>query len=199
MKYVKILGVAAMVASAMMVLAASASATALYSSGSKLGVETEIVATLAGETARLTTTGGTTLDTCTNGSVTGEIDGAGGASATVTGDVLAADLDWENCTATTTTTAGGELEIHQIGETTNGTLTAKGFDVVIDTIFGECGYGAANGTDLGTLTGKTASNAVMDINAVVVLETDNGFCPASGKWVATYNVTTPANLYVEGS
>jgi len=205
MKYLKILGLAAVAAMALMAFAGSASATVLRSTSGILPAGTEIDASLkAGTSASLTDTAGHTLVTCTASTVKGKTANAGSATETVKGTVEKANLTFgtetTKCTVTVTTTEGGELEIHWISGTTNGTLTAKGFKIDINTVlFGVCTYIAGEGIDLGTLTGSTTGEATMDINAVVKLVSGGGICEPTAKWVGTYTVTTPKPLWVEES
>jgi hypothetical protein len=197
MKHLKMFGLAAMAAMALMgLVAASASATALYSGATKQAVGAEIKSSLTtGGTASLTTTEGTELDTCTISEVNGTISNAGGASATVSGNVT--KLHWTNCTVTTHTLALGTLEIHWTSGV-NGTLTGSGFEVTTNTkLFGSCVFTLGTGTTLGTLTGSTTGDAVMDINAVATRK--SGLCPSTAKWVANYTVTTPTPLHVTAS
>jgi hypothetical protein len=199
MKHVKIFGLAAVAAMALMAFigASTASATALYSGATKLGAGTEIQATLTG-TSTLTTTENVVLDTCTGGEVKGTTSNAGGAAETVKGTVATSGLTWTGCTEPTVTLAGGSLEIHHIAGTSNGTLTGSGFEVTISTtVFGSCIFTLTAGTHLGTLTGSTTSNAVMNINAVAARK--SGLCPSTAKWVGTYKVTKPVPLHVTAS
>lgn len=208
MKYLKIISLAAVAAMALMAFASSASATELYKR-TATGIETlkagtTIEATLAtGTSSNLTTTEGTVLNTCTTSSVKGTTANAGSATETVRGEVKKENLSWSNCTAgPVTTITGGELEIHWISGTTNGTLTAKNFEVTTETFLGKCTFVAGSATHLGTLTGATSSttSATMDINAVVtrkVNDPDSGLCPSSAKWTGTYTVTSPLGLVVE--
>jgi len=204
MKHVKMIGLAAMTAMALMAFigASAASATELYSGATTLGVGTEINASLSG-TASLTTTEGTVLDTCTGGEVKGKTTTAGGAAATVKGDLSA--LTWTNCTEPTVTLALGGLEVHHtsgVNGTVTSTTSSKGVtsEVTINTtIFGSCVFTIASGATIGTLTGTTAagSQATFDINAVATRK--SGLCPASAKWVGTYKVTKPVPLHVTAS
>jgi len=71
------------------------------------------------------------------------------------------------------------------------------FKVSINTVlFGSCVYTAGEGTDMSTLKGNTG-NATMEANAVVTKV--SGICNNTGKWVATYSVTSPSPLWVEAS
>jgi hypothetical protein len=198
MKYLKILGLAAVAAMALMAMvASSASATVLESGSTKLVVGNELKASIAtGTSASLTTTEGTLLNTCTGSTVTSKITNAGGASATVVGSVATAALTWSGCKETVDTVAGGELEIHWTSGL-NGTVTGKGFKVTVATPFGSCVFTTGAATTLGTFTGTSAGDASLDINAVVTRET--GLCPSSAKWVGTYTVTSPTPLAATAS
>jgi cytoskeletal protein CcmA (bactofilin family) len=201
MKYLKILGLAAIAAAALMAFAGSASATVLCANNasttacsSKYAAGTVIESSLSAS-ATLETTGGTVLDTCTGGKVNGKVENAGSSTTTVSGKITS--LTWEGCTKETKTLANGELEIHWISGTDNGTLTAKNTQVTVNGLFeGEsCIYGAGAGTDLGTVVGGT--NATLLISALVPRQTGSGFlCPAETRWTASYKVTAPNPLYV---
>jgi hypothetical protein len=181
-----------------MAFASSASATVLRNSSGILPAGTEIKGSLTGGTATLTDTEGHVLDTCSGSSISGKTSNAGSSTETVKGSVASTALTWSGCTVATSTTEGGELEIHSITGTTNGTLTAKKFKVSINTVlFGNCVYTAGEGTDMGTLKGNTAGNATMEVNAIVTKV--SGICNNTGKWVATYAVTSPSPLWVEAS
>ena len=196
MRYLKMLGAAAVVAAALtaFVGAGTASATALYSGATKLGAGTEIQATLSGS-ATLTTTEGTVLHTCTGGEFKGKTTNAGGAAETVKGTVEKSGLTWTNCTVPTSTISGGEFEWHWLSALLHGTLTIRGITITIASpIFGTCTFG---GSDWGTVTGSTTTNAVIDVNSV--LTRSSGLCPSTAKWVGTYKVTKPVPFHVTAS
>jgi hypothetical protein len=204
MKYLKMLGLAAVAAMALMAIgAATASATELdkVTSGGakdKLVVgDTLHVSQDVGATINLTDTAGNPIDTCKESTAHGKITNAGGAGATVVGAIE--KLTWGGCTSPTTTLVPGELEVHGIAGTDNGTVTGKGTIVTISVFGVSCRYGTGAGTDLGILTGNTSSSghATMDINAILFEQPPDVFlCPNSGKWIGTYTVTTPTGLYV---
>jgi hypothetical protein len=222
MKYLKMLGLAAVAAMALMAVvgASTASATELYQvtpGGVKdtLGYGTTLHATLEpGTSAALTDTAGNPIDTCTTSTVHGTIGvedaggvktGVGSSTTTTVGKI--GSLTWgasgDPCTAeVTNTTVKGELEIHHIAGTDNGTVTGKG-NVVTIKIFGiSCLYGTGAGTTLGTLTGKTSAteHATMDINAVINEQEPKQFiCPDTGRWIGSYVVTSPTAVYVQAS
>jgi hypothetical protein len=207
MKHMKILGIAAVAAMALMAFAASSASATTILNGSNVRLEagSKISASLAsGTSANLTTTEGTTLDTCTTSEIEGEVTNAGGGSGVnVVGKLT--KLHWTGCTEPTSSvdldeTAGvnfGKLEIAWTKET-NGTVTGKESIVKVNTtIFGAvCEYTTGEGTDLGELKGATGeAKATLAINAVIKAK-NSFFCP-DARWQATYTVTSPLGLHAE--
>jgi hypothetical protein len=199
MKYLKILGLAAVAAMAFMAFAAgTASATKLYSAGTALGVGTTIHAVSTGA-AILETTGESPsiLDECKSSTIHGTVTNAGGTGATVSGDVTT--LSWNECTKTThNKSLGGAnaLEIHHLSGTTNGTLTVNGIEVEVTSFegFSPCVYTAS---DIGTLIG--GGPATININTVVTKTGGPFICPSNARWTAVYEVTSPNPLVVHAS
>lgn len=204
MKYLKMLGLAAVAAMALTALfgAGSASATTLYkyttpSANDALGVGTTIVATLEpGNSALLKDTLGGANDTCTSSEVHGTIETVTPAGNPA-GNISA--LTFGGCSHTTTVLAKGSLEIKNIAGTTNGTVISKNARVTVkSTIFGiSCVAKTGEGTSIGTLTGAKSStdHATMDINGLITLENGCG----DSTWTGAYTVTTPTGLTVEAS
>ncbi len=195
MKYLKVLGVAAFAAMAMMAFGAgSASATTLFTDAAKTkdyAAGTAVDASLvSGGTARLTS-GGSTIATCTGGTVEGITTNTSGTY--VEGTVAQADLTWSGCSQTTQTTAGGKIDIDYTSGN-NGTVFGTGFGVTV-AIFGvTCTYTAGEKTHLGTLTG--GETPILNI-ATTVSKSAGGFlCPNTAGWDAEYVVTTPHAVYV---
>lgn len=200
MKYMKMLGLAAVAAMGLMAFAGSASATELYNGATTLKSGTVLDFSLkTGTSALLTETGGSTLDTCTGGTVKGKITNAGSSTTTVTGENTS--ITWSGCTFTTDTVTLGKLEAHHVTGTTNATLTADSeIGVTINTVFfGSCVYGVLANTDLGLVTG--GNPATFTANAVAKKLSGSAFaCPETSKWVATYVSTEPAgDLHAEAS
>ena len=205
MKYIKMLGLAAVAASALMAFigAGAASATVLCSATENncaAGNKWPLGATLSfslkkGSSAKLVDTEGTTLDTCTGSTVGGEVTNAGNAVETVTGEVKT--LDWSGCTFTTDTIQLSKLEGHYVEKDT-GTLTADGeFKVTINTVlFGSCVYGVTAGTSLGNLTGGGKESATFVANAVAKrLSGSSLACTETSKWTAEYVSTGSTSLF----
>jgi hypothetical protein len=218
MKYVKMLGLAAAAAMALMAFigAGSASATVLCKTNTTLDcagsgwdypASTNFEATLEGGTATLEV-GTTVLDTCTGSRVLGASENTGSASETVGVQVAPRiteepkesgmfkeekGLTWEGCTRTTNTLEEGTLEIHHVTGVSGveGTVTAKNFRVTVATIFGSCIYGyGAEAKDLGTINAGT-------FKVTAEVPKISGNCPGtSAVWTAAYNITQPTPLFI---
>jgi hypothetical protein len=196
MKYVKMLGLAAVAAAALMAFvgAGTASATTLT------GLEGKVVKT--GTTIHAVNSGTATLTTsfknieCSESTVQGSTTNETGT--TVNGSV--GTLTFGKCNCEVKVLKTGTLSIERIGTTSNGTLRSSGAEVTAScsTIFGtvHCIYATSN-TDLGTLTGGTT--AKMDISSADIprLPT-SGLCDESANWDATYLVDNPDTLNVIG-
>jgi len=194
MKYLKVLGVAAFAATALMAFGAgTASATTLFTDEAKTIAYpsgTTIHATLVpGTSAKLTNTAGETIATCPKSTV--HI-----TTSALSGNPLPGVLDkltWEECSQTTHTVANGSLDV-AFTSGTSGTVTGTANQVTIG-IFGvSCTYGTGEGTKLGTMTG--GAEPKMAINAVVNKTAGGFLCPSTGIWEAEYVVTTPHALFV---
>jgi hypothetical protein len=202
MKYVKMLGLAAVAAMALTAFlgAGTASADQFCTETKKTGEEcpagkviTTIEGTLkSGTTAILETTGGTVLDTCAGSDLEGPIESQG-PGKDISGPI--ATLHWTNCTKTTTTLKPGKLTLQAISGTHNGILTGSGSEVTINGVFGEsCIYGTGTGTNLGTAVG--GKPATIAINTIVPLISGGGFCPSHARWTASYQLTNHSAGYV---
>jgi hypothetical protein len=192
MKHLKILGLAGVAAMAFMAFAAgTASATKLYSGGTALGTGTTIHITSTGTS--ILESGETILDECKHTTIHITIGNSGSAAGTVSGPV--GSWTSSECTKPTKTIKNGELEIHHIAGTTNGTLTVKGTEVTVEAFEGvSCVY---TGEDVGTLVG--GSPATITANAVIK-KTSGGFlCPSAPRSTVSYKLTTPNPLTVEAS
>jgi hypothetical protein len=218
MKYVKMLGLAAVAAAALMAFvgASTASATVLCAAEPTNGnpatkgtvcptnlaylAGTEIHAVNEGNLV-LTTGSEFTEITCKKGTVLGDTENEGSATETVKGKIT--KLTWEECSTpngacTVTTVKPGTLEVHWIPDTFNGTLTANGQEITSScaSIFGtiHCIYVAAE-EDLGTVTGGNPATADFESTPINIVST-SGLCPSGPKWDAKYEITSPKPLYV---
>jgi hypothetical protein len=186
MKYIKMLGLAAVAAAALMAFMGAGTASAaktLTSTGVKLNAPVSIHAVLTDgvkSPAVLSTTDGKTIvDECEESTVQGATTNS---DTPITGHISV--LSWGKCDVTTDTLTNGDLTIDE-----NGTVTGAGSVVTVNTGV-TCRYGTGAGTHLGTLT-----TGVLNINAVINEQEPKAFlCPDTTKWVASYTVTTPHDL-----
>jgi len=204
MKCLKIFGLAAVAAIALMAFlgASSASATVLckttpvsnscpfswdYSAGTALHLTIENTIHFVA---------GPIDDTCTEFTTKGTTATTGSATTTVSGNFQVIKL---TCTCPTNITAFGSFEIHWISGTHNGTLTGKGTKYEITCSGITCEYGtAATGTHLGTVTASATSTsaATIDIDAELGKEGGGFLCPVVGELSGNFWITEPKPLYI---
>jgi hypothetical protein len=197
MKYMKMLGLMAVAAAAMMAFSAVASATVVTSPAGTAYTST-IKAASEGTHVKLTGPLGIAVECAST--VEGKVN-SHGAGVTAVGTI--SSLTFTGCTNGYTATAlkngagnFGTLEVHTLTNG-NGTLTSTLSEVTVTTPLGfNCIY-KTNATDIGTLTGSktTGKTATLDINAATIPRTGHSaFCGASGSWTGNYLVSTPDYL-----
>jgi hypothetical protein len=171
MKYVKMLGLLAVAAAALMAFAGTASATEITSSA---GSTPNIVAT-AGPTSL---DGAFTTVTCTSSEVEGNVESHGSGTA-ASGEVDT--LHFNGCNYPTTVVKNGSLSITGTSPTGDGTLLSSGAEVVIHTSVGTCNF-TTSFTGIGTVTGSNNSGSFL--------------CGSSGTWTGSYTINSPASFEV---
>jgi hypothetical protein len=181
MKYVKMLGLLAVAAAALMAFAGTASATTLTSPEGT---------TYTGEIAATSTNseldGSFVTVKCGHSEAKGSVEEHGGATAG--GNV--STLTFTSCNYEPTVITRGHLTIHP-----NREITHTGATIHIHTSVGTCGF-TTNSTTIGTLT--EGKNASMDINSAKIPRTSGNFlCGTSGTWTGSYDLTTPNDLWVD--
>src|SRR5918994_4037099 len=119
MKYIKMLGLLAVAAAALMAFAGTASATVLEGSGGNLPSGTKIDST--GTNAVLQA--GFSTITCEHSEVDGKTSNAGGAGESVEGSIT--NLSFTLCDATVKVKKAGKLIVHWTSGQ-NGTVTSEG-------------------------------------------------------------------------
>jgi len=203
MKHRKMLGLAAVAATALMAFVGvgTASATTLLGVGAnRLPTGTTIHA--VGEGTLTLTTAFKNIDCKEEAGLvpTVQIKTTNETGASVSGNV--GILNWGKCNCEVKTLAKGTLSISVSGAGPNGTLSSNGAEVTSQctTIFGDvhCIYKTSN-TALGTLTGTnaTGATATMDISSANIprLSTDS-LCTEKAQWDASYIVDNPDVLNV---
>lgn len=202
MKCLKALGLVAMAAMALTAFlgASSASATVICTTtttpcGTSWHVDTIEASLAAGTSAVTRSTGGALEGTCSGSSLSGSKTVTGSATQTVVISVPKSGLIWSGCSQTTDTLAGGELEIHRITGTENGTITARGFEVTKVVAGVSCIYGTSTGHDIGVLTG--GNDATMDLHGTWTKRGGSFLCPSTSIFEADYTITNHNAVYVE--
>jgi len=168
------------------------SSTTLEVSGVPKNEEVTITASLAsGTSASLRNTSASLQNTCTESHVHGNTQSPY-TEAAITGPV--ASLSFGSCLRSVTTHAPGKLYIEHITGSTNGTVYSEEAEVTTQvppfSTYVNCK--TAEGTHIGTLTGRASGHATMHVNAVL----NCGALLPSAKWEATYTVTSPTGLGV---
>lgn len=215
MRYMKMLGLAAVAIAALMACVGAGTATAggvLCSATESSCKEVNKWATpttldfslKSGTSARLSNAAKPTetLDTCTGssseagksttvkGSLTENPSGSGEATGNIT------ELLWRTCTFPTTTIATGKLRVLNIVGTSNGTVIADSeILVTIKTVlFGPCVYGVKAGAHLGVVFEGLGTGSVFRAEnaAVEKLTGESAPCPSNALWTAEYVLTTPS-------
>ena len=201
MRYIKMLGLAAIAAAALMAFvgAGSASATELTCNGVKCPVGTIIHAqTPAGTHATLHPPIGAIE--C-NSTVEGTVTDAGSSTTTVKGTITV--LTFTPCTngAVVTVLKKGTLEIHTASSGGGtGTVTSIGAEVTVQAFGFHCIFGTGAGVDIGTVTTNTTTpgDATLDIAATIPRTGGSSgvFCGSTAQWTGSYTSTKPTTLVV---
>lgn len=196
MTYLRLFGLAAIAAAALMAFAGAgtASATVICKTAPTAGVCPEGWAYPAGTEGTASSTNslvlaasGFTLDTCTGSTVSSSIKNAGGATSTVTSTLSTLTLGV--CTNETRVLNPGSAELHWISGTNNGTLTTIGTEVTVKTVFGSCIYTVA---DAGTTVGGNPGTLTINTHPKLL----SGPCPAESTLTGAYVATSPKNAWV---
>lgn len=193
MKYLKMLGLAAVAAMATMAFTAgSASANVtLELTGVPTSNSVSITASLAsGTSAVLKDTEGFSANTCTVSNVAGKTE----SNLTTAPTGKLSSLTFESCTRPVTVHQPGSLEI-TTHTGTNGTVWSEKAQVTVGSPFGTLNCVTGDTTHIGTLTGSKHNHAVLHINAVI----NCGFFIPTANWNATYTVTSPTGLGVHNT
>jgi hypothetical protein len=195
MKHVKMLGIAAVLAAALMALIGAGAAQAettlckvtedACSTANMYPVGTAIAAT-ATEPAVLKA--GFATITCNKSTVAGKTE------TTTTPEGKNSTLSFSECgSATVTTLNPGKLQIHWDAEH-NGNLTTSGVEVKVEVLGVSCVYGGEVKSGL-TLTG--GNPATLDAVEANIPKVSGGIlCGNPAKWTAHYEITSPKPLFV---
>ena len=187
MKFVKMLGLLAVAAAALMAFAGVASATTVTS-------DSGTTPTIHAESEGSTTLHGVVDITCNNSTVQGAVS-THGTGVTAGGAI--SSLTFTNCgNNDVSVKKAGSLEVHALAGG-NGTLTSSGAEISIQvTSLGITCVFTTNSTHIGTVT--AGKNATMHIDSAAIPRTGGSvFCGSSGEWTGSYSVNSPTNLSVD--
>ncbi|MDQ2630560.1 MAG: hypothetical protein M3Y75_06245 [Actinomycetota bacterium] len=193
MKYLKMLGIAA-VAALPAFLAGSASATTLEVKG----VAQNQAVTFYGSSLnsmKLARTDGSMANTCTDSSLQATTEAPFTSTALIkTVSATVSELKFEECTKAVQVHKAGKLSIAYSGGVTgtDGTVTSSGAEITVGSPFGTLNCKTGEGVDIGTLTGQSSGFAGLDIKAVL----NCGFLVPSAVWEGGFTILTPVALGV---
>jgi hypothetical protein len=190
MKYVKMLGLAAVVAMTFIAFAASTASatvlctdtgcTAMYEPGT--GIEA------TSSDIQVTSSFGTM--TCTASEIAGAALNTGEAEKTV--NVSVGFLDFNKCNGSFTELAYGSLELHTI-TAHKATLISKGIKVTTSLLGIHCVWGTGTGTTFGTVAGGETPTLIL--TATFEKLEGSAFCGSTNVWEGTYTIHQPHALY----
>lgn len=144
--------------------------------------------------AELVDTNGKQVVKCGESTLKGAITKTGSGTETVT--IKSPELLWGSCSVQFVTVTIGALEVHSIAGSNNGTLTTTEVELEVGNPFvGECHFGTMGGVTLGTLT--AGSPATLSVNVVLKRTDNNGVCPLSAKFTASYTLAEPGGTTLD--
>ncbi len=207
MKYVKMIGLAAIAAAALMAFVGASTASATEATctnppGTKVMCETGTVLEATSEHGLLK---GAVEITCTHSLVQGTQSNTGGSAETLRIAITA--LTFTKCENgwDVTVLKKGELEIHTDSSTAdgNGTVTSIGAEVTTEqTGLGiHCIFTTTTATDIGTLDGSSTTGKTATFTISGKIKRSGGrsgaFCGSEGEWSGDYTVLSPDWLDID--
>jgi hypothetical protein len=190
MKHMKMLGLLATAAAALMAFAGTASADLVTSPPG-----TTYSGALQATSTNATLHNGVGTISC-HSTVKGSITGQGvGTEVHGTNSYL----DFVSCAGGTVhnATIKPGLFTLDVTKTNHGTLYSSGASVTVTMLGQECGY-ETNNTNIGTVTAG-GEHAVLDISANLLKTHGGFFCGNTGNWTGSYTLTTPTNVHLDNT
>jgi|GEM_PF-2032836 len=200
MKYVKVLGLAAVAAMTLMAFLGTGTAAATTLCQTAINAKEECdagwtwpekttigAALKLGTKTEFRTTNNLLGDECLASEIESGTTNETGASVNASVNLLR----FGGCTSKTAVLKQtGTLAVTHTAGTNNGAVSGTGLEITV-TIFGEsCVYGLGTGTALGSLEGGAPAH--ITVNAVVKLQAGSGVnCPTTTRWTATYILIFP--------
>ncbi len=182
MNYIKMLGLLAIAAAALMAFAGTASASVLTSPEG-----TTYTSSITATSTNSELHGSFVSIKCSHSEMKGKIE-THGAGQDAGGNLSSVTFTGCNYPVTTTTYGSGWFS-------SLARFFSLGFLFHSHTSVGTCTF-TTNNTDLGTLT--EGKNAYISINSAKIPRTGGNFlCGSSGTWTGSYDLTTPNDLWVD--
>jgi len=204
MRYVKMLGLAAVSALALTALlgAGSASATVLCSvykvpcpKGAALKSGTAIELSLRkGASLAVTDIAKNLIATCTESVMNGKTTNTGKKEEAVTGNVEG--LTFGKCTAAFKVLKLGTFEVTYKGPNTRGEFVSVGGEVTVNDMGLSCDYGTVGGVEMGIMESDETENPDFFEEEATMKKEEGGFlCPGSIIVKGIYEITAPAKVF----
>jgi hypothetical protein len=200
MNHLKMLGLAAVTAAALMAVLGAGTASATVICKNNLNTEkcsepypvgTKGTASLQGS-GLIESLEGTVLNTCTGSVVSSTLENAGSATTTVKSGL--SSITFTGCSSTVDTIKPGSAELHHIAGTDNGTLTTLGTEVTTQIFGASCTYGTGASLDVGTTVGGNPGS--MTLNTIFPRVAGGFICPEKVRFTGKYVATSPTNAWV---
>jgi hypothetical protein len=206
MRYLKMLGLAAVIAASLTAFVGASSASAaggvlckeapvseVCPAGKKLAVGDSLSGTLSSAVAKLKA--GFAVIECKKSTVGGKVTFAGTATESVEAQIE--EETFTECNATVTVNSKGKLTGHWSVATGGLTLTVSTGNSVTVTIGStSCTYGATVAEKkVGFMGGTPATADATEANTELVKTAGGALCASPAKWIAEYKITSPATLF----
>ena len=193
MKYLKILGLAALAGGTLMAFVATSSATTLTSP-----TGTTYTGTVTIEEEEIAFDGAFTTIKCSESHIEFDVE-QHGANVTVAGKVKTHSMS--GCNFAVTVKNPGIMEIHAVGTGTHrtGTLTSSGTEISIATSVGTCVF-TTSSTHFGTITptNDTGGHATLDTESAKLPRTGGSFlCGSSATMTGSHTISKPEKLWID--
>lgn len=194
MKYLKMLGLAAVAAAALMAFvgAGTASADELCTTNAVSNMcpagdlITTINASQVGAKGVLETKEGTELISCKAGNYHIVITSQGTSIDPILG--TGTELEFKECSGTVNTIANGTVKGSFVGSE-SGSFTSVGAEVTTGILGTTCTYGSGTGTSLGN-----TNNTTLTINTLVKKTAGSFLCPSEARWTAEFKITNHSTV-----
>jgi hypothetical protein len=202
MRYAKTLGLAVLMAAAVVAVSGtgSASATVLCKifkqpcpKAEVWPAKTKVKATLeANTTLEIKDVHETVLATCTGSTIEGQTTNAGGGEGVAVTGINEMET-FTGCTHTVAVLEKGAFEVRYLGPLTTGKWLFSNDNVTVEDLGATCGYGSGAEDEAGLLTSDETTEAELDLTKAEFTKISGSFiCPPTVFFSGEYLITEPA-------